>query len=189
MAESHGASTAGTSSEPHASPEPNVPGDHRSMTPIMAEFLNEDRRDDEKRTPQDQAFKDAQMVANTDSETDDDPTATTVFGTAHARDPHHPIHWSAMKRWAIITVYCLLQTFGTSNHLYAAASRLVLIMTRSCPHQYNMALSRIYNHGQVRWEHSSGHARPESLHCRNRRGTSFPGPSFVKLTFPNRLLN
>lgn len=40
-------------------------------------------------------------------------TITSILDLVQAQDAHHPIHWPAWKRWSIITVYCLLQTFVT----------------------------------------------------------------------------
>jgi hypothetical protein len=44
--------------------------------------------------------------------------ALAIIGLVKENEAYHPIHWSAWKRWSIITVYCLLQVFvcfpGTS---------------------------------------------------------------------------
>ncbi|KAI9829679.1 MAG: hypothetical protein M1819_006050 [Sarea resinae] len=36
-----------------------------------------------------------------------------VLDLVKERDVDHPIHWSALKKWPIIIIYCLLQTFVT----------------------------------------------------------------------------
>jgi hypothetical protein len=44
--------------------------------------------------------------------------ALAIIGLIKDYEAYHPIHWSAWKRWSIISVYCLLQVFvclpGTS---------------------------------------------------------------------------
>lgn len=37
--------------------------------------------------------------------------AIDILQKIESHDPHHPIHWSLLKKWLIVTVYCLLQVF------------------------------------------------------------------------------
>ncbi|TVY81498.1 putative transporter [Lachnellula suecica] len=38
-------------------------------------------------------------------------SAIAALEMVQAQDPRHPMHWSACKRWGIVTVYCFLQMF------------------------------------------------------------------------------
>jgi hypothetical protein len=42
-----------------------------------------------------------------------DGDALAVLQQIESRDTSHPIYWPAWKKWAIVTVYCLLQVFVT----------------------------------------------------------------------------
>ncbi|KAL8283415.1 hypothetical protein RQP46_005825 [Phenoliferia psychrophenolica] len=39
--------------------------------------------------------------------------ALALLDLVSTESPHHPIHWSAWKRWSITVLYCLLQVFVT----------------------------------------------------------------------------
>lgn len=55
-----------------------------------------------------------------------DDTALALIALVNEHDKHHPIHWSAPKRWAIITVYCFLQLFVTlTSTTYVGAEYLI----------------------------------------------------------------
>lgn len=49
-----------------------------------------------------------------------------ILELVKAQDKHHPIHWSALKRWGIVVLYCLLQTFVTlTSTTYVSAEFLI----------------------------------------------------------------
>ncbi|KAM3089337.1 hypothetical protein ACMFMG_000940 [Clarireedia jacksonii] len=49
-----------------------------------------------------------------------------VLELVKANDAHHPMHWGAVKRWTIITTYCLLQTFvALTSTTYVSAEFLI----------------------------------------------------------------
>jgi hypothetical protein len=53
-------------------------------------------------------------------------TTIAILERVKAGDAHHPIHWPAWKRWGIIVVYCLLQTFVTlTSTTYVGAEYLI----------------------------------------------------------------
>ncbi|KAI1076726.1 MFS general substrate transporter [Whalleya microplaca] len=52
--------------------------------------------------------------------------ALAALQRVQTRDASHPIHWNPVKKWAIITVYCLLQIFITlSTTSYVSAESAV----------------------------------------------------------------
>lgn len=56
------------------------------------------------------------LMDNSDSDVERDinhGTVVNILELVKAQDAHHPMHWSAWKRWSIIVLYCLLQTFVT----------------------------------------------------------------------------
>jgi hypothetical protein len=42
-----------------------------------------------------------------------DDNTLAILELVKANDAHHPMHWPTWQRWAIISVYCLLQVFIT----------------------------------------------------------------------------
>ena len=63
-------------------------------------------------------------VPQTSVGTADSPLKILELVKIHDQD--HPIHWPTWKKWAIITVYCLLQTFVTiTSTSYVSAEYLV----------------------------------------------------------------
>lgn len=49
-----------------------------------------------------------------------------ILELVKAQDVHHPMHWSALKRWGIVIVYCMLQTFVTlTSTTYVSAEFLI----------------------------------------------------------------
>ncbi|KAL3418748.1 polyamine transporter 3 [Phlyctema vagabunda] len=52
--------------------------------------------------------------------------ALAILELVKAQDIHHPIHWSAPKRWGIVVVYCFLQTFvALTSTTYVGAEFLI----------------------------------------------------------------
>lgn len=39
--------------------------------------------------------------------------ALEVLQNIQTTDKHHPMHWSSLKKWVIVTIYCVLQVFVT----------------------------------------------------------------------------
>lgn len=49
-----------------------------------------------------------------------------ILELVKAQDVHHPMHWPAFKRWGIVVIYCLLQTFVTlTSTTYVSAESLI----------------------------------------------------------------
>jgi hypothetical protein len=49
-----------------------------------------------------------------------------ILELVKANDTHHPMHWGALKRWSIVVIYCLLQTFVTlTSTTYVSAEFLI----------------------------------------------------------------
>ncbi|RAL63001.1 hypothetical protein DID88_004087 [Monilinia fructigena] len=49
-----------------------------------------------------------------------------ILELVKAQDVHHPMHWSAFKRWGIVIIYCMLQTFVTlTSTTYVSAEFLI----------------------------------------------------------------
>jgi hypothetical protein len=60
------------------------------------------------------------------SPTQNPDTTLAILELVKAQDVHHPIHWPAWKRWAIIFVYCSLQLFVTlTSTSYVSAEYLI----------------------------------------------------------------
>lgn len=49
-----------------------------------------------------------------------------ILELVKAQDEHHPMHWPAFKRWGIVVIYCMLQTFVTlTSTTYVSAEFLI----------------------------------------------------------------
>ncbi|APA06550.1 hypothetical protein SS1G_12744 [Sclerotinia sclerotiorum 1980 UF-70] len=49
-----------------------------------------------------------------------------ILELVKAQDVHHPMHWSAFKRWGIVLIYCMLQTFvALTSTTYVSAEFLI----------------------------------------------------------------
>lgn len=79
---------------------------------------------------------DSQAVLSTEEKGQPQPTMATpstgadvalsALQKVEAGSASHPIHWNPVKKWAIIAVYCLLQTFiALSTTTYVSAEFLV----------------------------------------------------------------
>lgn len=56
----------------------------------------------------------------------DPDTALAILQLVKAKDVHHPMHWPAWKRWAIIVLYCSLQMFVTlTSTTYVSAEYII----------------------------------------------------------------
>ncbi|RDW94931.1 hypothetical protein BP5796_00694 [Coleophoma crateriformis] len=52
--------------------------------------------------------------------------ALAILELVKAQDVHHPMHWSATKRWSIVIIYCFLQLFVTlTSTTYVSAEWMI----------------------------------------------------------------
>lgn len=80
---------------------------------------------DEKSTGMRQAdISSIELATTEDTIADNDPIAELQnIKSSHAE---HPIHWPELKKWAVLSVYCLLQVFVTlSSTTYVSAKGLI----------------------------------------------------------------
>jgi multidrug resistance protein len=55
-----------------------------------------------------------------------DDSALALLQIIETHDDAHPIHWSSLKKWVIVTIYCVLQVFVTlTSTTYVSAEFLI----------------------------------------------------------------
>lgn len=59
---------------------------------------------------------------------EEEDAALVVIGLVQAQEKHHPMHWPAWKRWAIIIVYCSLQVSNLAHSICYSPHRSILIL-------------------------------------------------------------
>ncbi|QSZ35266.1 hypothetical protein DSL72_008135 [Monilinia vaccinii-corymbosi] len=65
------------------------------------------------------------VLRNEDAATRYEGQTIAILELVKAQDVHHPMHWPAFKRWGIVLIYCMLQTFVTlTSTTYVSAEFL-----------------------------------------------------------------